>query len=87
MLPVRPRSTRSARRRRYQSRRGHVIWLSIDIRIERDGAGYLPPRRSLGARIHGYAVAMFGLAKVIVGAIAGLVVAAAIVLIEMIVRL
>jgi hypothetical protein len=48
--------------------------LDLHMRVERDDAGYLlQPRRKLGDRIwHAYGRAMIGLAKLIVGAVAGI---------------
>jgi hypothetical protein len=63
--------------------------LGLDIRIERDGAGYpLQPRRSLRQRfLHAYARVMIGAIKLIAGAAAGLAVAIAIMFLVAIIRL
>jgi hypothetical protein len=61
----------------------------LRIKVERDGASHLlQPRRKLGDRIwHAYANAMIGLTKIIVGTVAGIMLARALVLLVAIVSL
>jgi hypothetical protein len=69
------------------SRRHAQPVLDLDIRVERNGAGYLPTRRSLGARfMHAYARVMIEAIKIIFGVLAGLAVAIAIMFLVAIIR-
>jgi hypothetical protein len=60
----------------------------LHLRVERNGAGYLRPRRTLGARLwSGYASLMMGLARLIVAVIVGAFTLAAFGLVVLLLRL